>query len=286
MSELQKWYNENTFTGTKKLNISQQQRERISKITNLDIVGIIDYFNKFYTIPLSKHTNLANSKLLDCACGRGWLSLSCYFAGAREVVAADISKEELNIFKEITEILGIENRIKVILGDVTHLPFRDRYFDVVTSVETIEHIPQRKGINELLRLANNIFLVETINALSPIDTHDTSYPLVHFLPVSIRKKINRFYGWIGDPSLYISTIKFERILKDFKLLTPFKVFHDVEEWKQCFPVSNPYQSNKCINHTSKKWQLRYYYYKILFKLLGTESRFILDKIHGIYQRTN
>ena len=269
--------------GEGKFNISQQQRKDILEITNLDIVSAIDYFDKFYTIPLSRHINLTNARLLDCACGKGWFSLSAYFAGCREIVSVDISQEELNKFKEITKILGITGRIKIILGDITHLPFRDRYFDIVASLETIEHIPQNKGVNELLRVLNNIFIVETINAFFPIDTHDTIYPLVHFLPVFIRRKINQAYG-SGEPSGYISILKLERLLKNFRLLTPFKVFNNVEEWKHCFPVNNPYQGNRPINGDSKKWKLRYYYYRTLFNLLGGNSRFAFDKIHGIYQR--
>ncbi len=92
-------------------------------------------------------------KILDCGCGPG--SITTGFAQRvpqGEIVALDISQEQLDIVRKSAERLGISN-IKFQQGDVLNLPFKDNTFDLVyTSALILQLSDNKKAVEELHRV--------------------------------------------------------------------------------------------------------------------------------------
>ena len=79
----------------------------------------------------------APQRLLDIACGSG-LGFS-YFPAVPLVVGADLEVDALRLADNPR--LGAPNTVTLARTDGTALPFRSGAFDVITSFETVEHIP-------------------------------------------------------------------------------------------------------------------------------------------------
>lgn len=89
-----------------------------------------------------------NSKLLDIACGAGYLSN--YFSKAGyNVSGVDISQSSLDIAKKYDE----SNRVDYSFGDAKKLPYPSNSFDVVCIMDFLEHTEDPDGvINEASRV--------------------------------------------------------------------------------------------------------------------------------------
>lgn len=258
-------------------------RRKVADLVGLDPVAALRYFDNFYLAPLSRRVGIHEVSLLDCACGTGWLAMAARLRGARRVVAADLYPGTLETARAVARLLGLEDEIEWTTANVTALPFPDRQFDVVCSIETLEHVPVDLAARELARVCGRFFVVETINRRFPIDTHDTPYPLAHFLPDSIRRRVNTHYG-TSEMNRYPSWGEVEAALTDFMLLTPFKTFVGPGEWEAIFPYENPYLSGQLVDLTQRKWRLKRWYYRANYACLGQRGRYGLDKIMGIYER--
>lgn len=93
--------------------------------------------------------NLKHQKVLEIGCGRGGFSAYLVEQGAN-LVAADFSDAAVAITrKRLQPYAHCEARV----ADIQALPFADRTFDVVVSLETLEHVPDpAKGLAELVRV--------------------------------------------------------------------------------------------------------------------------------------
>jgi ubiquinone/menaquinone biosynthesis C-methylase UbiE len=262
--------------------ISQEDGAAIQSQCGLEPQATLDYFHRLFIEPLNALHPLAGASLLDCACGKGWVAVLAAHFGAT-VTGVDLSPGELAHAQRLAEAMGVGERVTFLEGDVTRLPFGDRAFDVVVSLETIEHVPHGPALNELVRVCDGTFVIETINQAFPVDTHDTPWPMVHWLPHPLRARVNRLRG-NHEVSHYPTVVEVEQHLRDFDLKTPFKTFNDPEAWSRVFPLHHPYQGGARIDLKSRKWRLKKAYYQLAFSLLGKRSRFAMDKIQGIYQR--
>ena len=92
------------------------------------------------TIHLARYLNakpyIRGKRVLDAACGEGYGSRLMHDWGAASVVGVDISETAVQTAEKI---FGNKN-VKYIAHDVEELPFPDHSFDVVVSLETIEHL--------------------------------------------------------------------------------------------------------------------------------------------------
>ena len=79
-----------------------------------------------------------DKRVLDIACGEGYGSYLLKQAGAESVVGIDISNEAI---QKAQQIFG-GNQLSYLNADATQLAtlFRDQEFDLVISIETIEHV--------------------------------------------------------------------------------------------------------------------------------------------------
>lgn len=261
------------------------QRQRLRDATGLDPVGALEYFDRFYAAPLAARLDVTQARILDCACGFGWLSAALALRGARQVVAADLDPSALAVARLVIGELGLADRVEVMSADVTRLPFPDRHFDAVCTIETIEHVPIAPAMTELARVCRRFLVIETINRRFPLDTHDTSLPLVHWLPTPLRAAVHRGVGATPQPNRYPTLEQIEGPLAGFTLRTHFKTFDDVEEWERAFPFAHPYQGGRVVALTDPKWRAKRAYFRAVFALLGHRGRAALDKIMGIYERT-
>lgn len=101
------------------------------------------------------------SSALDACCGTGGLSL--FLADrCREVVGIDLSPSNIRFADRRRRRLGIDH-IRYEIGDVSHLQYPDRRFDVACVTMALHEIPESSRlpvICELARVARKIFIVD------------------------------------------------------------------------------------------------------------------------------
>jgi len=126
-----------------------------------------------------------NRKVLDLGCNLGYGSCLLMTEGAKKVVGIDISSEMISeARKSVKKGLSFEQM------DGTGLRFPNNYFDVVVSLEVIEHIVDAENcLSEIKRVLNpgGLLLLSTpngeilpsyINAstINPIHIREYAYP--------------------------------------------------------------------------------------------------------------
>jgi ubiquinone/menaquinone biosynthesis C-methylase UbiE len=88
-------------------------------------------------------------KVLEIGCGRGGFSRYLLECGA-DLVAADFSDAAVAL---TNRLLLNQPNFEAVVADIQNLPFSDNAFDVVISLETLEHVPEPdKGLSELVRV--------------------------------------------------------------------------------------------------------------------------------------
>lgn len=116
-----------------------------------------DQAEKYDAIEASIHLNrylaaksyVSGMKVLDVACGEGYGSNLMKTWGAKSVIGVDVSKEALEKANKNFAQEGVE----FINHSAEELPFEDNSFDVVISLETIEHLDHpEKFIQEIKRV--------------------------------------------------------------------------------------------------------------------------------------
>jgi len=172
------------------------------------------YWNK-----LAFASNFVEDKIvLDVACGTGYGSSYLKNKGARVVIGGDISEEAIKYAKMHYEREGLSfERL-----DATSLPFPQNYFDVVISIETIEHVAEYKRyLSECNRVLKQkgLFLCTTPNKkasfqlpsgkpLNPVHVHEFAIDELCGL-IEEHFTITALYGHVRLTSMF----KFENSLK-------------------------------------------------------------------------
>ena len=139
--------------------------------------------------------SLSGLAVLDLGCGEGGFVVALREKGAR-VVGVDLSMDALEIAR--VQLLARPSLGPPgILGQVEghHLPFPDNTFDLVTSVDTLEHIPDLPGffreVNRVLKKGGR-FYANTPNRHWPYETHCRMY-FLHWVPLSLRPGLVRTF---------------------------------------------------------------------------------------------
>jgi len=111
--------------------------------------------------------------VLDLGCGKGALEAIIKTIPEHnfksEFVGVDISLDMLLMAKSFTDY--------VVCASAEYLPFKDRTFAAVFSVEVIEHIPKEKGfcvIKEMERVSNGVVAITTPSHFFIQDKFNTS----------------------------------------------------------------------------------------------------------------
>ena len=117
--------------------------------------------------------------------------------------------------------------VRTLVGDGCNLPFPDKSYDIAFSNSVIEHVDtqarQQKFAAEIRRIGRRIW-VQTPAYAFPLEPHSLM-PFLHWLPLSVRKRLFRFTPaalmWSGDISVYINMMATTRILKKSEMRTLF-----------------------------------------------------------------
>ena len=123
----------------------------------------------------------SKAKLLDLGCGIG-LTLAVLAKFFSDSTGCDVGRKEIKASKELLKLLKIKSPI--IFYDGKRLPFKNNTFDIVTSIEVIEHVSKPdlmlKEIKRVLK-PNGILHITTANKWWPIEPH-YKLPFLSFLP--------------------------------------------------------------------------------------------------------
>lgn len=100
---------------------------------------------------IQRHINLNQGKLLDIGCGGGILSESMAALGA-EVTGIDLAQEVLNVAK----LHSLDSEVPVnyqLISAEDHAQNHANYYDSVTCMEMLEHVPNPQSIINAAALA-------------------------------------------------------------------------------------------------------------------------------------
>lgn len=131
-------------------------------------------------------------RVLEIACGTGFGAGMLADAGALSVVGADVSEDVVAAARRERSRPGVE----FLRADGTALPFPDGTFDLATSFETVEHIPQyEEFIRELRRVTRpgGGLILSTPNALITSQYPRNPYHVHEFVPEGLRDLLARHY---------------------------------------------------------------------------------------------
>lgn len=159
--------------------------ERID-IKNLTTIDVVRY--KF----ASKYVK--NKKVLDIACGSGYGTMMLSRAGAHKVTGIDIDQNTiLDLKKQYSSISNFE----FISGSVYEIPFPDEHFDVLVSMETLEHLAYPdiflKEAKRVLKKSGKIILSTPLNEGQDRLTPQNPYHVREYNFSEIKNMMNKYF---------------------------------------------------------------------------------------------
>jgi len=139
---------------------------------------------------IKKYINLDNKYLLDIGCGNGAQTFE-FLNYVQKCVAIDVEIKRLQTFQDKLLKENIKN-CEIKQMDASNLQFPDETFDVITCIETLEHVSdQKKALKEMYRvLKNNGGLILSVpNKWWIFETHGANLPLLSWNRVP-------FFSWL------------------------------------------------------------------------------------------
>ncbi len=155
-------------------------KEKMYSLSNTEIV---EYYRNLSEVHIQRETdlnkecidfilnNIEGKKVLDIACGRGFLAEKIVEKNKAEVTGIDFI---------IPKKLQNSNNPTFIEGNIENIPFPDDYFETVVCTHTLEHVIDiQRGINELRRVCKKQLIVVLPKQREYRYTFDLH---VHFFP--------------------------------------------------------------------------------------------------------
>ncbi len=142
-------------------NAETSKKEEVAEMFN-NISKRYDFLNHFFSLGIDKLwrkkainqlKSIKPKRILDIASGTGDFALAALKLNPDKVIGVDISQGMLDVGKDKMKKKGVDDIIKMQLGDSEDLPFDDHYFDALTvgfGVRNYEHL--EKGLGEMLRV--------------------------------------------------------------------------------------------------------------------------------------
>lgn len=100
-----------------------------------------EFRNPWVLDSIAKTFGEASCKILDVACGGGFLSNALARAG-HQVTGIDLSRESLAIARRF----DMTGRVGYVFGNAYQLPYADRRFDVVCVMDFLEHVEEPEQV--------------------------------------------------------------------------------------------------------------------------------------------
>ena len=127
-------------------------------VHDFDLNLICDYFGRMERQGPGSHEstiralsfidNLSSElKIADLACGTGGQTMTLAQNTKGTIIGLDIFPDFIEKFNENAKKLGLQNRVKGIVGSMDNLPFQNEEFDVIWSEGAIANIGFEKGLN-------------------------------------------------------------------------------------------------------------------------------------------
>jgi ubiquinone/menaquinone biosynthesis C-methylase UbiE len=181
--------------------------------TPLNISKRIAYIGRFL-LP-------AKSKVIDCGCGEGHYTLSLLKTFSVNIVGIEYQKDKVLSTRNIPEL-----RDRIIHGDIEHIPYPDRYFDVALLNEVLEHIPdEKRALSEIHRVLvkGGLVIIFAPNRWYPFETHGVYLkktgknvpiwvPFIPYVPLRVGKIIFDYWArnyWQSEMVHLIQTTQFK-----------------------------------------------------------------------------
>ncbi len=167
---------------------------------------------------------VGDAAVLDVACGAGYGSAYLLKRGARSVIGGDVSPQAIALANRYYASTGVEYQ----QIDATRLPFPDAAFDVVVSLETIEHLDdQERFLREVIRVLRppGTLVLSTPNR--DVVSRGSDVPLWPFHTREFRARelddlLGRFFGrvslWGQTPAKGLSPLR-TRLASDFMVVS-------------------------------------------------------------------
>jgi len=155
------------------------------------------------TLPYVKFFSDDAKNILDAGCGAGrtTITLSKIYSG--NILSFDTFDSNYiegggnTLLEKNINIAGIENRVKVVQGDITHTNFPDNYFDAVISTHMIDHLGNQKinclkEINRILKPGGRLLMIVIVPNL-------TSFAIANVFSffLTSRKNWNEYFSISG-----------------------------------------------------------------------------------------
>lgn len=199
MSQIKEYYSKIDLTSYKNDNYYHNMTEVMNQIKRIKIV------KKFFSRSLKP-----NSKILDMGCGHGSdiIHLSQEFGSlAMRFVGIDISRKTIMKLKE----MRVKN-CEFFVGDAENLDLKEK-FDIVLSLEVVEHLENFDGYLESIRKHLNP------GGVLILSTPNDSYFLKGFynLLVKIKRKelksVDKVKSQYGEIETHVNLMKFSQLKK-------------------------------------------------------------------------
>lgn len=143
---------------------------------------------------LARQTDLSGNRLLDIGCGDGSYT-SLIARGFNRVDAIDIRPDLLALFADRLQGRPAAQCITISEMSAAKLDYPDSTFDLVTSIEVLEHIAElEQALGEIFRVLTpgGRFAFTTPNKWFPFETHGFIYRGRRYSPARAP-----FLTWIG-----------------------------------------------------------------------------------------
>ena len=140
---------------------------------------------------LKLYTTITGSRILDSGCGNAGLLITLLQAGAGDLVGIELDPD---IYRLATLRTRGQTHIRIIQDDASAMTLEPECFDIVTSLQVIEHVADcRAYLRALAQFLKpgGILLIACPNRLWPFEAH-SKLPLIHQLPRPVSKAIGRW----------------------------------------------------------------------------------------------
>src|SRR5713101_3109900 len=111
--------------------------------------------------------------LLDVACGSGGPALRIAATTGCSVVGIDVHEQAISTANALAAQRGLTKLVEFRVADATEqLPFSDAWFDAITCIDAINHLPNRPRViaewARLLKLGGRLLFTDPITVTGPL----------------------------------------------------------------------------------------------------------------------